>query len=58
MGTKKLGTGRVKISDQVQSLEEKASIVDSFISWPLDDAQVEADTQASGSNEKTRTGMT
>ena len=30
----------------------KASIVDSFAAWSLDDAQAEADTQASGPNEK------
>ena len=42
----------LKISDQVQSLEEKPSIVDSFVAWSLDDAQAEADTQASESNEK------
>ena len=39
----------LKISDRVQSLEEKASIVDSFVAWSLDNAQGEADTQASGS---------
>ena len=42
----------LKISDQLQSLEKKASIVDRFVAWPLDDAQAEADTQASGSNKK------
>ena len=40
----------LKISDQVQSLEEKASTVGNFVAWSLDDAQAEADTQASGSN--------